>query len=40
MGLEDGLGTRRYLVSLDSEAIYVLAEFSQRLTTALQAHAA
>jgi hypothetical protein len=32
IGLEDTIGTRSYLLELDAEAIYVLAEFSQSLT--------
>jgi hypothetical protein len=31
IGLEDTLGTRSYLLDLDSEAIYVLAEFTYPL---------
>ncbi len=31
IGLEDTLGTRSYLLDLDAEAIYVLAEFSHPL---------
>ena len=34
IGLEDTLGTRSYVLDLDSEAIYVLAEFSHPLTAA------
>jgi hypothetical protein len=33
IGLEDGSGIRNYVLDLDSEAIYVLAEFSHPLTT-------
>jgi hypothetical protein len=33
IGLEDSLGTRSYVLDLDAEAIYVLAEFSHPLTT-------
>lgn len=32
IGLEDSLGTRSYVLDLDAEAIYVLAEFSHPLT--------
>jgi hypothetical protein len=32
IGLEDTLGTRSFLLDLDAEAIYVLAEFSHALT--------
>ncbi len=32
IGLEDSLGTRSYVLDLDSEAIYVLAEFTHPLT--------
>ena len=32
IGLEDTLGTRSYVLDLDDEAIYVLAEFSHPLT--------
>ena len=32
IGLEDTLGTRSFLLDLDAEAIYVLAEFSHPLT--------
>ena len=32
IGLEDTIGTRSYLLDLDAEAIYLLAEFSQSLT--------
>ena len=32
IGLEDTLGTRSFLLDLDAEAIYVLAEFSQSRT--------
>ena len=32
IGLEDTIGTRSYLLDLDAEAIYVLAEFSHPLT--------
>jgi hypothetical protein len=32
IGLEDTLGTRSYLLDLDSEAIYVLAEFTHPVT--------
>jgi hypothetical protein len=32
IGLDDGLGTRSYLLDLDSEAIYVLAEFTHTRT--------
>lgn len=32
IGLEDTLGTRSYVLDLDSEAIYVLAEFAHPLT--------
>jgi hypothetical protein len=34
IGLQDSLGTRSYVLDLDSEAIYVLAEFDHPLTTA------
>lgn len=34
IGLEDTLGTRSYVLDLDSEAIYVLAEFSHPLGAA------
>ena len=34
IGLEDTLGTRSYVLDLDSEAIYVLAEFSHPHITA------
>jgi hypothetical protein len=33
IGLEDALGTRSYLLDLDAEAIYVLAEANQSRTT-------
>lgn len=32
IGLEDSLGTRSYVLDLDSEAIYVVAEFTHPLT--------
>jgi hypothetical protein len=32
IGLKDTIGTRNFLLDLDAEAIYVLAEFSQSLT--------
>jgi hypothetical protein len=32
IGLEDIIGTRSFLLDLDAEAIYVLAEFSESLT--------
>ena len=32
IGLEDTIGTRSYLLDLDAETIYVLAEFSHPLT--------
>ncbi|WP_375481059.1 hypothetical protein [uncultured Jatrophihabitans sp.] len=34
IGLEDTLGTRSFVLDLDSEAIYVLAEFRHPLPTA------
>jgi hypothetical protein len=40
IGLEDSLGTRSYVLDLDSEAIYVLAEFTHPLSTPQQAHVA
>jgi hypothetical protein len=33
IGLEDSLGTRSYVLDLDSEAIHVLAEFTHPLAT-------
>ena len=39
IGVEDSIGTRSYLLDLDSEAIYVLAEFAHPLTTARPATA-
>lgn len=36
IGLQDSRGTRSYVLDLDAEAIYVLAEFDQPLTTARQ----
>lgn len=38
IGLEDTLGTRSYVLDLDAEAIYVLAEFSHPLTGAANHH--
>jgi hypothetical protein len=35
IGLDDGLGTRSYLLDLDSEAIYVLAEVTHTRTAHL-----
>jgi hypothetical protein len=37
IGLQDSLGTRSYVLDLDAEAIYVLAEFRNPLTTVQQA---
>jgi hypothetical protein len=38
IGLEDTLGTRSYVLDLDTEAIYVLAEFSHPLPAAAGHH--
>lgn len=38
IGLEDTLGTRSYVLDLDAEAIYVLAEFSHPLATTAGHH--
>jgi hypothetical protein len=40
IGLEDTLGTRSYVLDLDAEAIYVLAEFRHPLNTAAGHHTA
>jgi hypothetical protein len=40
IGLEDSLGTRSYVLDLDAEAIYVLAEFSHPLATSHAVQAA
>lgn len=40
IGLEDDTGTRRYVLDLDSEAIYVLAELGHPLAVAQQVNVA